>query len=297
MTPKEIYELLKSKLEDKYSLCYVDYRDEVPANLIQRCVDKKCDEPLTEEDLYAENRLYGVKYAIEELMKKEKFSKEEIVEFISSDWYDELRYEIEDRDTSTPIKDCLNQTQTYAYVRFHSNYDCALPLWEQGGLYGDGTALSGIMAALSLNPIKVKAAAAKRGIKTSGRFRDIKTREGKEVVDYDAFIKVIIETPCYGNWSFFGKLDNGKLYENDFDVEKLTIDKGVTCCFFNWWNGSGSLEFCETLRPVSVKELIKRMAPYHDDLRLVIDDNQVDDYGYKPCDVYGCKLSEDYLFN
>lgn len=291
---KKMYEDILSKLDEKYELVFIDYRDELPPALVQKCIESKSIEPLYEDGVYDESRTYYATSTLDRLLE-ENYSEDESNLFHGTEEYDELRIEIESRDQSTPEKDLLRRSMVRAYIRFHSNYDCWLPLWEQGGIRAQGTALAGIMAALSLNPRKVKEAAIRKGVTVIGPFQNVTSREGKELVDYDAFIRVLCETPNYGNWSFFGQLDGGELHDAGFDIDSMTIPGGTTAAMFNWWNGGGSLDFCETLRPVSIGELRKRLARYDDDLRLVIDEKGVKDNGYVPSDVYGGTVSKDIL--
>lgn len=292
---KKICQEILESLDKTYTLVYVDYRDEIPPSVIQECIDKKSVEPLLEQDYWMETRCHYATEALNRILKEKGYDPDQIELFRGTDEYDELRMEIESRDDSNPEEELLRKSEFRAYLRLNSNFDCWLPLWEQGGIQCEGTALAGIMAALSLNPRKVKESAVKKGIKTIGRFPSKPRREGKELVDYDKFITVLCETPNYGNWSFFGKISGEALLKCNFDIAKMNIAKGATAAMFNWWNGAGSLDFCETLRPLKVAELKKRQSPYFDDCRLVIDDKSVKDYGYVPCDVYGGAVSDDTL--
>lgn len=289
---KAVFDTLLPMLDEHYELCYVDYRDELPANTVQECLDKRSASPLYEEDYWNESRNFYASEEIKRLMAQAGYSEDQFQVFKWSEEYCNLVCEIQDRDRSTPVKDIADQTQMHAYLRFHSNYDCWLPFWEQGGIQVEGTALGGILAALSLNPRKIKEAAIKKGITTIGAFRNIPSREGKELVDYDLFVRVLCETPNYGNWSFFGTLDLARLLEENFNPDEMLIPTDTTCCMFNWWNGGGSLDFCHTLRPVSVKELRKRLAPYSDDLKIVVDEGR-NNGGYTPSKVYGRHLSNE----
>ena len=289
---KAVFDTLLPMLDERYELCYVDYRDELPAHTIQECLDKRSSGPLFEEDYWAESRDYYVKEEIKRLMQQAGYTEDQFEVFKWSDEYQDLVWEIQDRDRSTPVKDTAKQTRMHAYLRFHSNYDCWLPLWEQGGIQVEGTALGGILAALSLNPRKVKEAAVKKGVTTIGSFRNIPSREGKELVDYAQFVRVLCETPNYGNWSFFGTLDLAQLLDEQFDPDEMVIPTDTTCCMFNWWNGGGSLDFCHTLRPVAVKELRKRLSPYSDGLKIIVDEGRGNG-GYTPCEVYGQHLSNE----
>ena len=291
---KKMYDEVHAALQDSYHLVYPHYDDELPPKLIQQCLTDRSVEPLLVEDVYDDARHYSACHELDELLKG-KFSEDEISLFKNTGEYQDLLIEIKSRDDSTPETDLLGNTMTRAYLRFHSNYDCWLPIWEQGGIQARETALTGIMAALSLNPKKVRGAATRRGLEVYGPFPDARSREGKELVDYDDFIRVLCETPNYGNWSFFGYIDGKDLLNRDFDINRMYIPEGTTAAMFNWWNGGGSLDFCKTLRPVTVKELRRRLAPYKDDLKLVVDDISVKDFGYVPCDVYGGTVSKDAL--
>lgn len=291
---EEIYNRILAKLDEKYELVNINYDDEIPPQLIQDCIDKKSIEPFVEKDPYEDCYYYCAKEILENILKKE-LTKDELTLFREADEYRDLIDEIEFRDTSTPCTDLLEKNYVQAYLRFHSNYDCWIPIWEQNGIQCEQTALAGILAALSLNPKRVKEAAEKKGINTIGPFRNIKGREGKEVVDYDDFINVLCETPNFGNWSFFGRLHGAELLEANFDYEKMTIPKGTTCAMFNWWNGGGSLDFCETLRDVNVKDIIKRLSRYKDSIKLVVDDKNISNFGYTPSDVYGGPVNSDQI--
>lgn len=294
---RKMYNQLKSELKEKYTLAATCYNDEIPASVIQECLDQKDTFPMYEKDYWGESRDQNAWDVMQEMLKKKDYREEETELFLTTDEAWEIHEDIVERDESDPEDTALKNTIAHAYIRFHSNYDCAIPLWEQGGLYANGTALSALMSALSLNPKKVRDAARKRDIQTFGSWRNVASREGKEVVAYDDFINVIIETPCYGNWSFFGKLDMHDLSEAGFDDEKMTIPKGTSCCFYNWWNGSGSLDFCDTIRDISVKELRRRLRRHsqYDDLKTVIDEKENKEYNWTPCDTYGGHISENIL--
>lgn len=188
-----------------------------------------------------------------------------------------------------------------AYLRLHSNYDCWMRTSE---LRSRGTALCGIMAALSLNPWKVKQAANRRGVSVSGPWPNLQSRNDKELVDYNEFIECLLNRPCYGNWCFFGmypsvrtddglkKIPDDGFFESLVKSNAVAIPKGTVCGMFDWWNGSGSLSFCKTLHDVSVQELRWRIKPYHDGMRIV-PDGAHNHLGYTPHEVYHGYLSEE----
>ncbi len=294
---KAIYDAILSRLDKTYTLAYADPYAEIPAGIIQKCVDSRSLDPLYGNDYWWEARYHA---SVEELdrilMETLEGDKDKAGLFRETAGYDDLACLIRERDDSTPEIDTLRRTEPRAYLRFHSNYDCWLPLREYGGrLQAQGTALTAIMDALSLNPWRVRQAAGKAGITTVGPFRNIPSRNDNEVVDYDEFIRCLMETPGYGNWAFFGKLDMGALADNGMDPERMTIPKGTVCGMINWWNGSGSYEFCETVRPVDVKTIARRLGRHKDGLKLVVDEKENNMYGYVPCDIYGDNLSNKTL--
>lgn len=294
---KEMLEKLLKNLDPTYTLAHINYDDEVPAPLIQKCIDKKSLDPLYEKDYWGEARHYNIEETIKRELSSFGYTKEEIELFLTTAEADQARDEILNRDDSDPEMDCLKQGRDiYAYLRFHSNYDCWCALYDNQ-LQTQGTALTAVLAALSLNPWKVKQAANRAGLDTIGPFKNISSRNDKEVVDYDDFIKDLVECPNYGNWSFFGRLDMNLMNLNNFDVKSLTIPAGTDCGMYNWWNGGGSLHFCKTIRPVKVKDIIRALGIYKDDVKLVVDAKSNKEYGYVPTDVYGAYyINKENLF-
>lgn len=293
---KAVYEAVRAKLDKEYDLVYIDYRDEIPASLVQECLNRKEVYPLTEKDVYSESREYSTRYIIDELLKTEGLDKDQIELFRFSEEYDQLRADIQDRDVSTPEKDLLARSQVHGYLFLNSNYDCWIDIYDQGGLYFEG-ALQGILSVLSLNPRKVKEEAVRQGVAVHGRWPDYTRREGREVVAYDKFVNCLFETPGYGNWCFFGVFDGETLWDNNFDTDGMTITKGTTCAMFNSWNGGGSLTFCETLRDLPLEEVRRKQERYSDGYRVLVDEASVRDNGYTPGSVYGQHLSNDIFLN
>ena len=293
---KAIYDAVLERLDKTYTLAYADPYADIPAKVIQECVDEKSLDPLYGKDYWWEARYHA---SVEELdrilMETLGGDKDKIRLFKETTEYNELTFVIRERDDSTPEIDTLKRTEPRAYLRFHSDFDCWLPFRETGGLTVEESALNGILAALSLNPRRLKEEAMRQGVRTVGRFPDLKIREGKEVVGYGELVRCLSETPGYGNWAFFGKLDMGALTDNGMDPERMTIPKGTVCGMINWWNGSGSYEFCETVRPVEVKTIARRLGWHKDGLNLVVDEKENNMYGYVPCDIYGDTLSNKTL--
>lgn len=285
-------------LEDEYHLVYTDYNDELPVDVFKKCLEKGSLFPLTEDGVYDEARAYASAYEANEILTLQfDLTKEEKDIFRNTDEFDQIRLTIEERDKSFPEKEVWMKARIHGLLQLHSNYDCWIDIWDAGGLYGDDNALTGLMAVLSLNPRKVKEEALRQGVACHGRWTDRKSRDGKEVVKYDAFIKSLRECPNYGNWAFFGTFDMEAMWDVLRDPKKsdseLTVPTDTLCGMFNAWNGGGTLHMIRTIRPLPLKDIARIQKRYADGYRIRIDEAGEKDGGYTPLSVYGQHVSED----
>lgn len=294
--PLKMLETFTDKLDKSYTLTSVDYRDEYPAQLVEQCLEEKSIFPLTERDDWDDARCRASDAIASEIIESSSFETRDKEDFKDSKYFDELRYEIEDRDESFPEKDCLLKMRLRCRVELDSNYDCWIPPYDAGALRSKDTALWGLMAELSLNPRKVKEEVAHQhwmcGIE--GPWPDIKAREGKELVSYKDFVEVLSDCPNYGKWSFFGFFDMRALYDAGFETDGLVIPIGTTCTMYNSWNGGGSCTFAATLREITVAELKRRAARYKDGASVLVDEKGCG-RGYASSEVYGGSVSEDKI--
>lgn len=294
-----IYNTILSRLAENYTLRFADYRDEIGADIVQRCLDEKSLEPLFEEDCWSEQQWYGAREEVNrilaDLIKESTLTHDQAELFKECEEYNDLILEVRQRDESEVEKDVFIQTKIHARVTVHSNYDCWLPLWETGSLQGEEGALHDLMTILRLNPAKVKQSAIKRGVPCSGRFPNLQHREGKEIVDYDGFVECLQECPNYGLWNFFGLFDMDALWNSGMqNLDDLVIPEGTICTMFNNWNGGGSLSFTKTIRPISVRALSAKGRTRYDKTTVCVDERIRDDkhsYGYSSGEVYGGELS------
>lgn len=112
-----MHQSILNLLDKEYELYYVNYDDDLYENLdiLQRCLLEGSPEPLDDKvwEWFLDDD-YGMNYALEELAKSisDQFDVdlERAKEFIECH-SDELRYEIEGRDTSDPEKDLLRHTR------------------------------------------------------------------------------------------------------------------------------------------------------------------------------------------
>ena len=202
---KAIYESLLLQLDEKYILNFVDYRDEISAENFARVLKEGVW--IIDVSYNDQTRYYAVQELNALLDKQVGLSYEEKELFKTTREYDELIFEIEDRNDANPAKEVFVKSDIHARVMLHSNYDCWLPIWENDGLNGKDDALEGMMKMLCLNPKKVKEEALRQGISCHRAFPNLKYREGKEIVSYEGFINCLRECGNYGLWTFFGKFD------------------------------------------------------------------------------------------
>ena len=290
--PEAMYNDLLTKLEKTYSLCYVDQSDYVSPKTVKKCIDEQSPATIFDDDPFFEMRRYSAREELEKVIGMSDYDQALVDKFRMSNDYMNLVAEIEDRDDSHPERTVFERSKCHVRITLHSNYDCWLPLWETGSLYFDDTAMKGLLAVLCLNPAKVKKEAIRQGLECEGRWPNIRTREGNEIVSYKDFINNLYECPNYGLWSFFGTFDMKALWKKDFNTDGMTIPKDTVCFMFNSWNGGGSCAQARTLRDVTIKELIRRGAPYHDTTRVYVDERGCSD-GYTSRQVYGPFLSDE----
>lgn len=284
--PEKIYHELYGRLNDTYNLCWVDPYDEIPPQTISNCIKKKNASQLCDEDCFSEQRHFSATQELNNLISASGYSETVIERFKNTSYFDELIYKIEDRDCSQPTKKIFTQTTCHVRIELHSNYDCWLPLWETRSLYLEDSALKGLIAVLCLNPAKVKQEALRQGIACDGRWPNIRSREGKEIVGYKDFITNLIECPNYGLWSFFGTIDMEALWDAQFETKDMTIPKDTACFMYNSWNGGGSCAIAHTLRDVTINELKQRSARYLDSPMVCVDERHCET-GYSSDQVYG----------
>lgn len=293
MDNKEIFSEAVKRLDSEYHLIEVDWRDELPPKIVADCLKAKSLQPLHEPDYFWEGRRETAGYIAAHIL--EQFVDDETIfdSFHNSPEWDVLLDEIEERDVSNPAKETFEKSEIHGYLRLQSNYDVWCPFRMTGGINTEDDALNGIMAVLSLNPAKVRQTAESLGypVNRRGRWRNLPGREGKEVVKYEDFVNCLAETPCCGSWTFVGKFDMKALYESRCDTREMVIPEKTCCIIFNPWDGSGSYQPIATIRPLAVKDIIRRQRRYLDCHYVVVDERDCGN-GYTTASVYGEYLDE-----
>lgn len=298
---------IKAILPQRVSLVYTDYRDDMSGCMkeIDKCIDDQNIYPLTEQenDWFGDSREEGLRYEINAAAKKLGIDREAMEDFEYTEEYDELRELLWERDDSDPIEECLGRTLADGRLIVRCNYEAAQPHDYLHWDLMDDEYMVELMAWLKLNPARVKKAILARyeDAEIHGRWPNVKSRDSKELVSYEDFVKCYGETWCYGEFTFFGRLPLTELYKNNFEVESnpsyWTMPKGTACCFFSSWNGGGSYEIIHTLRDISLAELEtynpNKKSKYNR-IQVVLDEKGCN--GYTSSEVYGESLSERDLF-
>lgn len=294
MSNEEILARAKAGIGPSTQLVDIDYRDELPADILQECIKNESLDPLYEPDFYRDALNEGAAFMAAELIGSLGLTSGEMDAFKESEAYNDLIDEILIRAES-PEKKLFTMGSHYGYLRLQSNYDLWCPLRMTGGLNTVDDALMGILSVLSLNPAKVRDTAREMGVKTApgSRWPHLPLREGKEVVDYRDFVKCLANTPGGGSWTFVGTFDMKALLENGCRTETMTIPKGTTCLIFDPFLGGGSYEPIATIRPLAVGDIIKRQKRYKDTFHIIVDEGRETSEGYSTGSVYGEHLDSD----
>lgn len=100
-------DLVISRLDEKYELVHVDYRDSLSDEQIQHLFAEETDwDKVLDPDWEAENRSQGVKAVLENLLD------DDARDFLDEhgDAAEQVRYAIEERDESDPVGDLMRNT-------------------------------------------------------------------------------------------------------------------------------------------------------------------------------------------
>ncbi len=257
-------ELVKSLMEDSYTLAWVDYRDNFNADytLIQKCLNEKSPESLWEniDGWYNDSAWDAAKGIMEKLKGKcilfHDFDEEEVETFFE-EHDDEIRSEIYARDDSDVLTELIKHTDDIPVrVEMLSDYDCINSNWfeSQGGYRYEESYFGDMVDALKLNPARVKKMFVEKGYTAHGRFPDRKSRYGKEQVSYEHFYQELINSCCGANLlTYIGKVSLKDLYDIGFSFKEVIIPKGNYCGIFSSIYGGGSLLGMELQQDVKLE--------------------------------------------
>ena len=288
---KENLQNLKGMLEDQYRLIYIgdaNLKNEMAA--IQNCIRMQSTAPLlqTVDWITQDAEYWGMQEALTELKRKcirngwDKKKTEELIE----DNQDIIEEEIRMRDKSNPLEELIRNTgDINIRIEMISDYDCINSFWleNQGGYRYQDSYLKHIADTLKINPKILKKKLTERGIKTSGRFPDKKSREGKELASYDEIAEELENSTCGANLlTFLGKISLKELYDLNFRISKITIPKGNRCGLYSSWEGGGSLMEIQTEKDTELKLEYNGKIGF----KIIADDRKAEE-GYSLKDTYG----------
>lgn len=283
---------VKDRMDDTYSLIYIDYRDSLDNRLdtIEECIRNKSADALYEDidDCFSDYEYSRVLETMEELKKEliqtgyKKWETEKCFE----ENEDEIKETIFSRNDSDPLKDLIRNTRKIPVrIELLSNYDCINSHWleSSGGYSYEESYFGDMVDALRLNPHQVKKILLANGEKTIGYYPNKYSRNGKEHVSYEAFYEELENATCGANLlTYVSTVDIGELIESNFNLTEIIVPKGNLCGLYSSMQGGGSLLEMELKRDVKL-QLSPQNYPY---FRLCID-TKSKGYDYSIQEVYG----------
>lgn len=120
-----VFSSLIKKLDNKYTLFYADYRDQFDPETIAKFINAHNPEILEEQ---IDEWFMDARFEAAVNIMKETYDNDEKAAIELLDLSDEIRYAIEERDDSSPIRDLLKNSQS------HFCYVDILPAEEDGCL-------------------------------------------------------------------------------------------------------------------------------------------------------------------
>lgn len=115
-------ELTVSRLDEKYSLVYIDRGERLTDDQIQRLIAG--DEEVLDEDWVSENRWRGVNHVLDEILDEDAR-----VFLEEHEALEQVREAIEDRDESDPIRDLMRETGSKLF-RYRLDAEAAAGAWK-----------------------------------------------------------------------------------------------------------------------------------------------------------------------
>lgn len=299
-----------SFLKDEYHLAYIGYQETLDQGLdvIQGLIDLARNNPekaLQDADEYEYEWWYEARhmegdYAIQEALSDYLATFDEDIEYdshpaIEQFWNDgaiDVRSEVFGRDTSQPLLDAAINTGAIC-VRFPLDNEEGTLRLGSSSLYGGkefsySVGMEQVVEALQLNPRTLYEALVKAGETLLDKKEDWPEkpeRNSKELVDYEALVEELQETPDYPvqlTATAIIKLSN--LVQKGFFLEAITIPKGNHLGFYDSLNGAGSPFNLPLKRDLTIN------VKANQNWSMVIDDRSVSSYGYSIQETYGVDI-------
>jgi len=275
------WEQVKALLPTKVSLYYVDYNSNLDEHmeLFEECLETKSFDPIDGkiDDWYCDSPHYAIGELNEELLRdmcdEFEIEEDEAAE-IMEEFFDDIRDHYHDNDDSNVLKDLLRNTSDIPVrITMYSNFDCINSHWfetQYNNCYEYKETYFGAMVdALQLNPKDVKQMLIKQGYKPRGQWTNKPNRD--PLVTLKDFWQELQNSSCgANNLVFVGEISAMELYNNNFNVTKITVPKGNSCGLYSSFQGGGSVIEMELQRAFEI-DLSKHGATKYDKYGLNID--------------------------
>lgn len=152
--------------------------------------------------------------------------------------------------------DLFKRASVNIVVRLHSNYDC-----QASGYYTEyiahDTYVSDVFHFLKINPQQFKKQLKNNtSIDFIGKFPNIKSRNGKNVVDFKELDKEFQNNTCPSVFTFVVNmpvLEAIELFKNRETATHMIIKEDTVCGFFCDFQGGGSNFECRVLQDTKIK--------------------------------------------
>ncbi|TDR30228.1 hypothetical protein [Hydromonas duriensis] len=157
-------EQLKHHLPEKVYLHEVNYDDSIPVRVLEGIVRDNGSER-SQDALYEleldwctwDAEQYYINEALDDMARALRITKAELIAHLEAeedDWRDELRYEVQERNASTPIADLARYTDDVVLrLEMYSNYDCINSAYCEGKVVDlNESYLADVLRVLRINP-------------------------------------------------------------------------------------------------------------------------------------------------
>lgn len=203
-----------------------------------------------------------MEYNFEQVWELEREGRREALEEFEDEENDieDLMEEFEDvyPEVDMNWKDLFNNSKATAVIKLFSNYDCINSHWyeSQGGYDYEESYFGAMVDFLNLNPYKVKQLLTKQGIDTNGKWKNLKSRNGKELVDYEEFWIELENQCCPASLLTIPvSINLADMYENQTTLEatkSIKLKKGTRVGIYSNFNGGGSPFDMQLIQDVTI---------------------------------------------
>ena len=256
LTKKKENEIIKWMQENPVEF-YWDYRDKLSKEDIEKIFKNidKIEEGLSEVEclLYEHNLDYiceledqVLKNMLEEFNLEDNEKSEDIKDYFRD--YISINY---------GIKELLRSSTVNVVAKINSDYDCINSNWHElqdGGYRCKDSYFKDMLDFLNINPADFKKKVVEKYGKNSGviqgKFPNLKSRSGKELISIDSLLIELANNPLPGNFIFIVEMlvdDAIEFFKGRSKAKYLKVKSGTNCGLFCGWQGGGSCLECQVI--------------------------------------------------